>query len=354
MAALCFVAAAAAAAADPFQRLGAIDYKSYESTPLLFGGRLLLAETITLAYPGHISHWDPAFASCYSYFRVREMATGAVLRNVTESCGHSFGSAFVDTLGNGTEVLWIFGSKWSRKQADWGGAAPDWGGPCSEPANCSVGAFWTRDPTLAVFSSGVAVVPGASTWNVDVARGGPGVRYVMAAEQHPRPGAPPGSGWTTYFYVNDAADGMLAGGWRALAADKVIGGPGTHGACPSIRYVKEDGYYYVVSGGLSVYLDRSRNLTAWEPAAGGAIMKAEPAADTSVCTEYIGYHPTPDQQRQLSSPTWDVDVSDVDFWDLGDGTTVFFYLFGNQGNTIYSALGRYNGTLAAWFQSWYG
>ena len=39
--------------------------------------------------------------------------------------------------------------------------------------------------------------------------------------------------------------------------------------------------YYVISGGLSVYLDRSRNLTGWEPSAnGGVVLKVrrfEPA-----------------------------------------------------------------------------
>lgn len=28
----------------------------------------------------------------------------------------------------------------------------------------------------------------------------------------------------------------------------VLGGPGTHGACPTIRYL-DDGWYYVISGG---------------------------------------------------------------------------------------------------------
>ena len=43
--------------------------------------------------------------------------TGAILRNLTESCNHSFGSAFIDTLSNGTEVLWVFGSSWWRPAA---------------------------------------------------------------------------------------------------------------------------------------------------------------------------------------------------------------------------------------------
>lgn len=81
-----------------------------------------------------------------------------------------------------------------------------------------------------------------------------------------------GSGWTSYFYIkdessNDPAYGDLTTGWRLLpTATHVIGGTGTHGACPTIRFIPDNGgYYYVISGGLSVFLDRSRNLSEWEP-----------------------------------------------------------------------------------------
>ena len=47
------------AAVVTFDKIGAIDFKSYESTPVVFNGRKLLMETITLTYPRHISHWDP-------------------------------------------------------------------------------------------------------------------------------------------------------------------------------------------------------------------------------------------------------------------------------------------------------
>ena len=68
----------------------------------------------SLVYPGHISHWESKFKSCSSYYRIRDLETGVVLRNLTESCNHSFGSAFVDTHKNGTETLWVVGSSWYR------------------------------------------------------------------------------------------------------------------------------------------------------------------------------------------------------------------------------------------------
>jgi hypothetical protein len=187
-----------------FAKYGAMDFKSYESTPLLFHGRLVLVETITLTYPGHMGHFDPAYASCSSYFRVRDLETGVVLRNLTESCDHSFGSAFVDTLIDGTEVLWIFGTSWYRPQnAAAGGVrgrgvnAVGWGGKCSADATCTVAGFRTVDPTFQTFTNTTVLTPGHSTWNVDVTTGRPGpdgsTIYIMAAEQHPRKGAPPGS-----------------------------------------------------------------------------------------------------------------------------------------------------------------
>jgi hypothetical protein len=102
----------------PLTKLGMMDFKSYESTPFTFHSRLILMETITLTYPGHIMHWKPEFANCSSYYRLRDLKSGEILVNLTtpvvDSCDHSFGSAFVDVLKDGTEVLWVFGSAWYR------------------------------------------------------------------------------------------------------------------------------------------------------------------------------------------------------------------------------------------------
>ena len=53
------------------------------------------------------------------------------------------------------------------------------------------------------------------------------------------------------------------------------------------------------------------------------------------------------------SCAWDCDASDVDLWEMGDGTTLFFFLSGNQGNHIFSALGRYAGSMGEWFAAQY-
>ena len=119
--------------------------------------------------------------------------------------------------------------------------------------------------------------------------------------------------------------------------------------------------YYVVSGGLSVYLDRSRDLSTWEPAKDNGICLQASSDDTQVCSKYVGYIPTASEEQLLSQATsswqssgvggWDVYSSDVDMWDMGDGTTLFFFLAGNQGSTIFAALGSYAGTMRSWFES---
>jgi hypothetical protein len=96
------------------------------------------------------------------------------------------------------------------------------------------------------------------------------------------------AGWTSYFWIkdepaSDPAYGDLTTGWRQLpTATHVIGGPGTHGACPTIRFIPDaaGGYYYVISGGLSVYLDRSRNLSHWEPSRHGGVVLQTSLNDT--------------------------------------------------------------------------
>ena len=134
-------------------------------------------------------------------------------------------------------------------------------------------------------------------------------------------------------------------------------------ALNTVRISLHRSRYYVISGGLSVYLDRSRDLTHWEPATrhrDGVVLQTS-VNDTKVCTEYIGYKPRPSEQALLASAraafphscSWDCDASDVDLWEMGDGTTLFFFLSGNQGNHIFSALGQFRGTMAQWFRAQY-
>jgi hypothetical protein len=50
---------------------------------------------------------------------------------------------------------------------------------------------------------------------------------------------------------------------------------------------------------------------------------------------------------------WDAYASDVDLWEIeenGNTSTIFFFLAGNQGSTIFAALGSYAGSMRSWFE----
>ena len=101
----------------------------------------------------------------------------------------------------------------------------------------------------------------------------------------------------------------------------------------------------------------------WEASKKNGIILQASVNDTQVCCKYIGYAPTTAEAALLSSANeswintghggWDVDASDVDLWEMGDGTTLFFFLAGNQGSTIFAALGEYAGSMASWFAAQY-
>ena len=78
-------------------------------------------------------------------------------------------------------------------------------------------------------------------------------RYVMATEK--------GAAWA----VNNNADGDLSHSWVTLPASEAYDGVE---ACPSVRYLPSDGYYYTVSGGSKVPLMRSRDLLKIKKALG--------------------------------------------------------------------------------------
>jgi hypothetical protein len=340
-----------------FDMKGVIDYMAFESTPIQFYSRRLLMETITLSYPRGIN-----YSNCSSYFRLRDLDSGAIVHNLIESCNHSFGSAFVDILPNGTQVLWIFGSAWWRDNTMHGRLhatqGSPWSGSCATPATCVVESFRTTDHSLQSWSRATALHPGRSTFNVDVAAGKPSATerrtYIMAAEQLPEADHPAGSSWVvSYFYIKTChaeSDSCydLSRGWTPLSTSHVLAGPNSRGGCPTIRW--SDGWFYVMSGGYTVYLDRSRNLTSWEPSSrspDGAVLQSSPAIES---IPFRWYKPTGSEQRKLDyAKLWDKDVSDLDFGKMADGSLMFVYMAGDQGDTIFSALGTFAGSMAQWF-----
>ena len=159
------MAAVAAAGGAEVKKLGLFDYFVDESSPVVFNGRLVMIESIVRASPYWAGNWDPRFANCSCYFRVRHMdpTNGAVIVNITETCNHAFGAGFVVTNDAGLDSMWVFGTPWIRDNVDMTSNRLDrlsWSGPCSgSGANCSVDAFWSSDPELQAWTA----VPNAAS-----------------------------------------------------------------------------------------------------------------------------------------------------------------------------------------------
>ena len=152
---------------------------------------------------------------------------------MSATIGTSFASAFVDEV-HGIPRIWISALNVDRCKAQ-----------------CGVGVLAISSTDLISWTSKMAI-PDVHTCNTQVTRVAtpppslPPHRYAMILEPF-------------HFMLNNNKDGDLSSGWfpapNATTPDAPSGGP-------SIRFL--DGYYYVITGGHTVYLARSRDLLTWE------------------------------------------------------------------------------------------
>jgi hypothetical protein len=373
-AALLLAAAAAPALAAPMlpTKLGIYDYFTDETSPLLFNGVPLLMESIVWDSPEHAGHWLPAFnssATCASYFRVRNVATNAVLANVSASCNHAFGFGLVlpgEGEGGG-DLIQLWGTPWNRQQALPPSSARrrrrgrvGWSGPCDTPGNCTVNAFSSSDlvnwaaavpaatPRYAVYNTDVAPVAAPSTPAAAAraaAAGLPPMRWIMALEDGP-------SG--SFAYSNDVAP-TNNGSWTFL--DPAVynlghpGQPGQVGSCPSVRYDPSSGYFYVLTGGYVIFVLRSTDLRGpWELAA--TPLLSPDAADCALAPPAWGggYSPSPVAAAHLATctATGFGNDSDVDMTELvvdGVLSTLWQYGSGDQKSFGFSNYALSNASL---------
>jgi hypothetical protein len=362
-------------------KLGLYDYFVDESSPLVFNGALLMFESIVQASPQWAGHWIPAFANCSCYYRVRDQLTGAVLVNITSSCNHAFGAAFVATNDGGLDTLFIFGTPWVRMNEASGGAdgahvrrGVAWGGACSVPSTCSVDAFHSSDPALQAWTFTPAVLtPNATVYNNDVAHVGPPspARAARAAAA-----GLPEHEWVMQtegprgplFFVSNASDPTDAAGWTAL--DPTVFNPDPFsreiGTCPSIRYDPASGFYYVLQGGYQILITRSTSLRlgSWSLGSNDGVMLAPDAADCALAPAPFGGWYTPDAAAAAliaacqGAPEGFGDDSDVDLTEVvlpggGGVATLLQYGSGNQKTFGFSNLallpGRMFDALASFF-----
>ena len=237
------------------QAIGSLDVGTGESSIFLFNGTRYILDNIFKGWLDHAGLWNPRFAN-HSYARIRELETGKLIANVSETIATSFVSAFVDHGQPGGDVLWLSANNGDRS------GATQYGWQKNFPNQSGVLAMRSTD--LRSFTTSMAVPTGgpgqhAGTCNTEVARvdvavpGLPPHRYVMILEHFAKDE-------TNDFLVNNNADGDLSHGWISANQPKFRAAPG---GGPSIRF--EGGRYYVITGGRQVMLCRSKDLGLKDP-----------------------------------------------------------------------------------------
>jgi len=338
-----------------------------ESSPVIFNGRLLMFESIVFASPQWAGHWLPAFQGCQSYFRVRDMHTLAVIVNLTASCNHAFGAAVVfQAGGSGADTLLVTGTPWSRANSGRRGATADaWSGPCQDHNNCTVDLFWSSDPALGDATWRYAVpgvrTPGIGVYNNDVTAVPPaaGLPYawIMALET---------TGETARFAASASADPTDVGAWALLDASHTVPGLPDVGSCPSLRH--DGAFFYYLTGGSNIQILRSPDLQAWEASPTHVLRHADPG-DCVLAPAWFGaptgYVPTAAAEAHIAAcgPAGNYgDDSDVDLveWPQpygaapgGPPAVLLQYGSGDQATFGFSNLALYNGTMAAFLQSFF-
>lgn len=268
-----------------------------ENTPLRLDGRLLMMESsghgCDTVFPGYNS----SVSGDCSYFRLRDMHTGMIIANVSESRRHAFFAAVAD---HKRRMLWVFGSAHARNNKMFPNSCD-----VAPHKGCYVGVWNASFDDLTTWSEtrkSLVLPDGYSLYNNDVAivsgphapHGVPGLpdhQAVMIIEQrtddsHKFPFISP-------FAVNTGSDGDLSGPWVLLKNDsfsldypKGAAGEGT-GDAPTIRFDPSEGYYYSIGGGwITNGPARSRNLTHWE------VSPLAPMAAPDTRTAAVGLPPT--------------------------------------------------------------
>jgi hypothetical protein len=380
--AIVFIASLAWAQSTPVQKLGVYEYFVDESTPVIFNNVFLMFESIVQASPQWAGHWLPAFANCSCYFRIRDIVKGEVIVNITETCNHAFGAALVtiDPSQENRNTLWVFGTPWIRVNSPVPpaeGASPSsfkkfirsgsqWGGPCAE-GNCSVNVFSSSDPTLRRWAAGpgAPLRKGLSVYNNDVTSvsapaaqqaglGLPPHRWVMVVET--------GAEVSNFLVSNGSSPYDPSSGWVYLDPEtySIPKFVGDIGSCPSIRFVPATGYYYVLTGGNTIYIVRSRNLKDWELGSRSGVLSPS-LDDCKIAPAYFGaYIPTASEESLIRACTAkgfgdDSDIDLMEWWDplLNTTAVLLQYGAGNQQTFGFSNLAVYAGTLPAFLASFF-
>jgi hypothetical protein len=260
-----------------------------ESTPFRFKGKMFVMESVE-GGGGFFTKEQGG-----SYFRITDMASGVVLRNVSESIGHAFFSAVVDDLRG---VVWVFGAAHHR---GW-----DNKGPCDDNSKsggsaaqgCYVGAWSSTDLLNWSNTSKTVTFPdGNYTQNNDVTWVRPEytdweVRHGTALPRHQAAMALEAEGGHFSVAINTGTDGDLSrtSDWQLL-----LGSHTPEHACPAFRHDAAHGYYYLTGGGETQNGPyRSLDLVRWTSS------PYSPLTQNSVALARAGLQTLADRDAKIS------------------------------------------------------
>jgi hypothetical protein len=286
-------------------KIGTIDIDLVETTPLVFGKRLLRFEYVRQKY------W--ANDTGDSYFRFIDLGDNEPTKSF--ATGYHLGSAYAEG-----DWVYAYGIElWGRSE---------------------IRVF--RSKNLVDWEERSALkLPGWGIYNTSVCRGDD--RYVMAIEL----GEPPelvGKRFTIFFA--ESRDLLT---WRMLPVD-LVHSRDRYTACPVIRFV--DGQYYMIyleerpGPTYEPHIVRSTDLGGWESSPLNPVMRH---SDDDKIIANPGF--TRDQ-RELISGAVNINNSDVDLCEYR-GRTVINYSWGNQHGTEFLAEAVYEGGLGDFFAGFY-
>jgi len=284
---------------NPLVKKAVLEHPLVEVTPVIWRGRLVLAECWQ-------KHWRgaPPQAPCV---RIRDVESDEIL--VQTFHGHGLASAFV-----WGETFYLLGAQ--LRGGDEGATWNHVWVSCSEDL-----ASWTP-PRLAVQQE-----EGEHLYNQSVCHDGR--RFVMAYESNTH----------VPFTIKFAeSDDLMR--WRKLPG--AVFGAERYAACPAIRFA--GGYYYLLylerpgpQWWFETWLARSPDLRAWELAPRNPVIAPDPELDVHPdCPEAV-------KEQNASDP-------DLVEWQ---GKTRVYFTGGNQhwGGRLQYA--EYDGPMQAFFESYY-
>jgi len=294
------------------RKLGTIDLDMVEINPIVIGNKLYRFESVRGNY--HANKLG------YPYFRFIDTETGTA----TPSFGayHTFGCAFYHE-----GVTYVSASLTDNASKD----------------RDTIKIF--RSVDLVNWEEKIALkLPGWGIFNTTICKGRDG--FVMAFEID----SPPeecGVGFTIRFAVSEDL-----WNWELTPSD-VVYFKDRYTACPAIRYLPEDGYYYMIylehfpGWGFAPYISRSKDLKKWYLSPVNPVLMYDDLEDKKTANHNF----TPEQREYIQNAIC-INNSDVDLCEY-QGRTVINYSWGNQFGCEFLAEAVYEGSLSEFLRGFF-